>query len=65
MAGKKITLKINVNIEIMYLGDWRIGADDRLKYDSYFQQCTPTQGYVTGVNLIKTIILRKKLDLFF
>ncbi|CAF0939796.1 unnamed protein product [Adineta ricciae] len=29
-------------------GDWRISADDRTKYDSYFQQCNPIQGYVTG-----------------
>jgi hypothetical protein len=29
-------------------GDWRISADERIKYDSYFQQCSPTQGYVTG-----------------
>jgi hypothetical protein len=29
-------------------GDWRISADERVKYDSYFQQCAPVQGYVTG-----------------
>jgi len=29
-------------------GDWRISAEDRVKYDSYFQQCNPIQGYVTG-----------------
>jgi hypothetical protein len=33
----------------MFLGDWRISADERVKYDSYFQQCSPTQGYVTGI----------------
>ncbi|CAF1492002.1 unnamed protein product [Adineta steineri] len=32
----------------MYLGDWRISAEDRTKYDSYFQQCNPIQGYITG-----------------
>jgi hypothetical protein len=41
--------KVNVNIEIIFLGDWRISADERIKYDSYFQQCSPTQGYVTGM----------------
>jgi len=30
------------------IGDWRISAEDRVKYDSYFQQCNPIQGYVTG-----------------
>ncbi|UJR22027.1 hypothetical protein I4U23_025094 [Adineta vaga] len=29
-------------------GDWRISTEDRTKYDSYFQQCNPIQGYVTG-----------------
>ncbi|CAF3438151.1 unnamed protein product [Rotaria socialis] len=29
-------------------GDWRISADDRAKYDSYFQQCSPMQGFVSG-----------------
>jgi len=33
----------------MYLGDWRISADERVKYETYFQQCGPTQGYVTGI----------------
>ncbi|CAF1269575.1 unnamed protein product, partial [Rotaria sp. Silwood1] len=29
-------------------GDWRISAEERTKYDLYFQQCNPIQGYVTG-----------------
>ncbi|CAF3072045.1 unnamed protein product, partial [Rotaria sp. Silwood2] len=32
----------------MYAGDWRINAEERAKYDLYFQQCNPIQGYVTG-----------------
>jgi hypothetical protein len=41
----------------MYLGDWRISAEERTKYESYFQQCGPTQGYVTG--MIKSIFQLK------
>jgi hypothetical protein len=40
---------INVNIEIIHIGDWRISAEDRTKYDLYFQQSNPVQGYVTGM----------------
>jgi hypothetical protein len=56
--------KVNVNIEIIFLGDWRISADERIKYDSYFQQCSPTQGYVTGMIEWKFYV-RKFLAIFF
>ena len=46
----------------MYLGDWRISADERVKYDSYFQQCAPVQGYVTGT--IKCIFSLTNSGLF-
>ncbi|CAF3610041.1 unnamed protein product [Rotaria socialis] len=29
-------------------GDWRINAEERARYESYFQQCGPTQGYLLG-----------------
>ncbi|CAF2190332.1 unnamed protein product [Rotaria magnacalcarata] len=29
-------------------GDWRINAEERVRYESYFQQCGPTQGYLLG-----------------
>lgn len=29
-------------------GDWRISADERIRYESYFQQCGPMQGYLSG-----------------
>ncbi|CAF4343732.1 unnamed protein product [Rotaria sp. Silwood2] len=32
----------------MAASDWKISADERLRYESYFQQCGPIQGYLTG-----------------
>lgn len=29
-------------------GDWRISPEERLKYDSFFQQCGPVQGFLSG-----------------
>ncbi|CAF0755063.1 unnamed protein product [Adineta ricciae] len=29
-------------------GDWRMSADERMRYEAYFQQCGPMQGYLTG-----------------
>ena len=49
MAGRKTIVNRDANSQLMYLGDWRINADERVKYDSYFQQCGPTQGYLTGM----------------
>jgi hypothetical protein len=41
----------------MYLGDWRISPEERVKYDSYFQQCNPIQGYLTG-RFLKRFLLK-------
>lgn len=30
------------------VGDWKITADERARFDIYFQQCGPVQGYLTG-----------------
>ncbi|CAF3513299.1 unnamed protein product [Rotaria sp. Silwood1] len=32
----------------MAANDWRINADERIRYESYFQQCGPIQGYLSG-----------------
>ncbi|CAF0815781.1 unnamed protein product [Rotaria sordida] len=32
----------------MAASDWRINADERTRYESFFQQCGPTQGYLSG-----------------
>ncbi|CAF1354419.1 unnamed protein product [Adineta steineri] len=28
--------------------NWRISPDERVRYEAYFQQCGPVQGYLTG-----------------
>lgn len=33
-------------------GEWRIAAEDRRKYENYFQQCGPDQGFVTGKSIL-------------
>ena len=50
MAGRNERRKSLQILKKMFSGDWRIGADERIKYDSYYQQCNPIQGYVTGTN---------------
>jgi hypothetical protein len=37
--------------KIISSGDWRISADERGRYELYFQQCGPIQGYLTGTSL--------------
>ena len=37
--------------------DWRISADERARYESYFQQCGPVQGYLSGNSYIFLTIL--------
>ena len=49
MAGKTSDKKsFPINDSDMSLAEWRISADERKKYETYFQQCSPIQGYVSG-----------------
>jgi hypothetical protein len=49
MAGKKILLRKSMIIfRIISLGDWRISSEERIRYEAYFQQCGPVQGYLSG-----------------
>lgn len=43
------------------VGDWRISADERARYETYFQQCGPVQGHLTGTIIKK----RRKKRTFF
>ena len=60
MAGKKYTYQRITEYKYIVLADWRINADERAKYDVYFQQCNPVQGYLTGliINYNRNIYLK-------
>lgn len=34
--------------KIFFQGDWRISTEERARFDTFFQQCNPVQGYLTG-----------------